>query len=286
MRQLAIPNSFTKRESDSLTRYFRDIDKIAMINMSEEVELCRLISMGDPAAATKLVLANLRFVISVAKQHQTKGLTLNDLINEGNLGLIRAAKKFDHTRGFRFVSFAVWWIREAMLKAIEDHTRFIHIPMNKVCLLNQYLRICSELEQKDSRSPSMEDAAKALGTEVWRLEELLVKTQATTSLDRPVNSETDMVLSDLIHHEDDCPDKSLMDESVRWEISKALENLDIRERKIINLYFGLNGEPLTRLDEIAQVVRLSSKQTGRIKDRAIQKLRESKHVHRLKSCFI
>lgn len=148
MRQLAIPNSFTKRESDSLTRYFRDIDKIAMINMSEEVELCRLISMGDSAAATKLVLANLRFVISVAKQHQTKGLTLNDLISEGNLGLIRAAKKFDHTRGFRFISFAVWWIREAMLKAIEDHTRFIHIPMNQVCLLNQYLRICSELEQK------------------------------------------------------------------------------------------------------------------------------------------
>ncbi|WEA01787.1 sigma-70 family RNA polymerase sigma factor [Mucilaginibacter sp. SJ] len=233
----------------------------------------------------KLVLSNLRFVISVAKKYQTKGISLSDLISEGNIGLITAACRFDHTRGFRFISYAVWWIRQAISTAVEEHTRLFHLPMNQVNMLNQYLKAVARKEQELHRPPSTQEIATEIGVDDHLLSELLQHTQISASLDHPINEEGSACLYDKIPHRDPQPDDSLLRESVATEISLAMRILDKREREILLLFFGLAGSPCCRLEDIAERLKLSVEHTRRVKETALGKLRHSPFAHQLRSCI-
>jgi len=285
MRQLVIDRNITVRDEASLDRYFNDIEKFGVLNPDEEYDLCKLVVAGDQRALSKLILSNLRFVITVAKKYQKKGISLSDLISEGNIGLIQAAYRFDNTRGFRFISYAVWWIRQAITSAIEEHTRLIHLPLNQLGTINRYQKVVARKEQELQRLPSVKEVAEEIGLEERVLSYLLNHVQASTSLDQPIGSDLQSSLYEVIPHGDEQPDEQLLKESMAAEITIAMKILSNRERELLMLFFGLDDGTARRLEEIAGQFQLSVEHTRRIKDAALAKLRHSPFAGHLKTCI-
>ena len=276
MRQLKITKSITNRESASLDKYLQEIGREELVSVSEEVELARKIRAGDHAALEKLTRANLRFVVSVAKQYQNQGLSLPDLINEGNLGLIRAAQKFDETRGFKFISYAVWWIRQSILQALAEQSRIVRLPLNQVGSLNKITKELSKFEQENERRPSAEELAERLGMPVDKVSDTLKVSGRHISVDAPFSESEDNSLLDVLTN-DDSPmaDQSLNQESLSREIDRALKQLYEREREIIKMFFGI-GYPEMTLEEIGERFDLTRERVRQIKEKAIKRLKGSK----------
>jgi RNA polymerase primary sigma factor len=274
MRQLKIAKLITNRDSQSIDKYLADISKEGMINAEEETELAQKIRAGDAQALEKLIVSNLRFVVSVAKQYQNQGLTLSDLINEGNLGLIKAAKRFDETRGFKFISYAVWWIRQSIVQAVAVNSRMIRLPLNKVTAVNKIRRAGGRLEQIFEREPSLEEIAEDLE---MREEEVKAAWNASArhlSTDSTISSSEDMTLMDVLVNKDSPqPDNFLMATSLSMEIKRALSSLSPRESDTIILFYGIGLEHPFTLDEIAQRHSLTRERVRQIKDKAIRRLR-------------
>ena len=276
MRQLKITKSITNRESASLDKYLQEIGREELISVSEEVELAQRIRKGDHAALEKLTRANLRFVVSVAKQYQNQGLSLPDLINEGNLGLIRAAQKFDETRGFKFISYAVWWIRQSILQALAEQSRIVRLPLNQVGSLNKITKELSKFEQENERRPSPEELAERLGMPVDKISDTLKVSGRHISVDAPFVDGEDNSLLDVLPN-DDSPmaDQSLNQESLSKEVDRALKQLYDREREIIKMFFGI-GYPEMTLEEIGDKFDLTRERVRQIKEKAIKRLKGSK----------
>lgn len=284
MRQLKITKSITNRGEDSLNRYLQEVATEERISSDEEVELSQRIKMGDREALNKLVTANLRFVISVAKQYQNRGLSLPDLINEGNLGLIEAAERFDETRGFKFISFAVWWIRQSIIIAIIEQSRIVRIPLNKVDALNKIGKAVSIFENEHERSPSSEELADKLNFSVKKVNEALRCSRKTSSLDEPlfVKEDTNFTLLDVTSNGVNS-DHRLINESLSFDIKKTLDTIRDREAEIIRMFFGIGfSEPMT-LEEISEALYMTKENVRLLKDKAIRKLRSPGRSKRLKS---
>lgn len=280
MRQLKITKQVTNRETASLDKYLQEIGKVDLITADEEVELAQLIKAGDQRALEKLTKANLRFVVSVAKQYQNQGLTLPDLINEGNLGLIKAAKRFDETRGFKFISYAVWWIRQSILQALAEQSRIVRLPLNKIGSINKINKMYAFLEQENERPPSAEEIAKKLDMTVNDVKESMKNSGRHVSMDAPLIEGEDSNLYDVLNSgESPNPDKKLLHESLKIEINRALETLTPREADVVKLYFGLaEHQPMT-LEEIGETFDLTRERVRQIKEKAIRRL---KHTSRSK----
>ena len=284
MRQLKISKQFTNRESKSLDKYLNEISKVSMIDAQEEVELARRIREGDQVALERLVNANLRFVVSVSKQYQNQGLTLGDLINEGNLGLIKAAKRFDETRGFKFISYAVWWIRQSILQALAEQSRIVRLPLNRVGSLNKISKTFSELEQKFEREPSPEELAEVLEISTGEVVDTLKISGRHVSMDAPfVQGEENSLLDVLENDSEDKPDSGLINDSLRREVQRALSTLTQREADVVTLYFGLNGEHAMTLEEIGEKFNLTRERVRQIKEKAIRRLRHTSRSKALKT---
>jgi RNA polymerase primary sigma factor len=280
MRQLKISQSITNRESASLQQYFSDIAKIPMVTPQEEVILTQKIRQGDQAALERLTSANLRFVVSVAKQYESSGLTLGDLINEGNLGLIKAAKRFDETKGFKFISYAVWWIRQSILQAINDHARMVRLPANKVGDLSKISKASSELEQHLERAATVEEIAEILEVTVEKVAGTLASGSRHISVDAPFSSEEENTLLDVLQNPEASTDKYIMDDSLRTEISRSLTMLEKRDREIVELFFGLGGSQPLSLEEIGEKYNLTRERVRQIKDKALARLRHSDRAYK------
>ena len=280
MRQLKITKQVTNRETASLDKYLQEIGKVDLITAEEEVELAQRIKKGDQFALEKLTKANLRFVVSVAKQYQNQGLTLPDLINEGNLGLIKAAQRFDETRGFKFISYAVWWIRQSILQALAEQSRIVRLPLNKIGSINKINKTYAFLEQSHERPPSAEEIANELDMTINDVKESMKNSGRHVSMDAPLVEGEDSNLYDVLRSgESPNPDKELIHESLRTEIVRALETLTPREADVIKLYFGLgNHHPMT-LEEIGETFDLTRERVRQIKEKAIRRL---KHTSRSK----
>ncbi|MBD5330059.1 MAG: sigma-70 family RNA polymerase sigma factor [Bacteroides sp.] len=276
MRQLKITKSITNRESASLDKYLQEIGREELISVSEEVELAQRIKKGDRAALEKLTKANLRFVVSVAKQYQNQGLSLPDLINEGNLGLIRAAQKFDETRGFKFISYAVWWIRQSILQALAEQSRIVRLPLNQVGSLNKITKELSKFEQENERRPSSEELAARLDMPEDKVTETLKVSGRHISVDAPFVDGEDNSLLDVIPN-DDSPmaDSNLNQESLSKEVDRALKQLYDREREILKMFFGIGCQEMT-LEEIGQKFDLTRERVRQIKEKAIRRLKGQK----------
>ncbi len=283
MRQLKISKSITNRESASLDKYLQEISKYDLISVDEEVELARRIKKGDKEAMEKLIRANLRFVVSVAKQYQNQGLSLPDLINEGNLGLIKAAEKFDETRGFKFISYAVWWIRQSIMQAINEQSRIVRLPLNQVSSLTKYKKAIQEFEQKYHRKPTEEELADLLETTEEKIKKTASASGKAVSVDAPFVEDEDNTLLDVLVNED-APkaDDALMRESLRIEIERALATLTEREREIIKLSFGIGTEPIS-LEEIGERYGLTRERVRQIREKALKKLRNTSRSKILKA---
>lgn len=283
MKQLKIVKQITNRESQSLEKYFQEISKVDMITADEEAELARRIREGDKAALEKLTKANLRFVVSVAKQYQNGSMTLGDLINEGNLGLIKAAEKFDETRGFKFISYAVWWIRQSIMQALAEHSRIVRLPMNRVSSLNKISKTFSELEQKFQRDPLAEELADVLEVTEQEVENNMKISNKKVSMDAPfINGEGNSLLDVMEDEQTDSTDSILMHDSLRKEVQMALSTLSSRESEVISSYYGLNGsQPLT-LEEIGDRYGLTRERVRQIKEKATKRLRYSSASNGLK----
>lgn len=280
MRQLKITKQVTNRETASLDKYLQEIGKVDLITADEEVELAQRIKAGDQVALEKLTKANLRFVVSVAKQYQNQGLTLPDLINEGNLGLIKAAQRFDETRGFKFISYAVWWIRQSILQALAEQSRIVRLPLNKIGSINKINKTFAFLEQAHERPPSAEEIAKELDMTVEDVKQSLKNSGRHVSMDAPLIDGEDSNLYDVLRSgESPNPDKDLLHESLRTEIERALETLTPREADVIRLYFGLAGQHSMTLEEIGETFDLTRERVRQIKEKAIRRL---KHTSRSK----
>jgi RNA polymerase primary sigma factor len=280
MRQLKITKLVTNRETASLDKYLQEIGKVDLITAEEEVELAQRIKAGDQIALEKLTKANLRFVVSVAKQYQNQGLTLPDLINEGNLGLIKAAKRFDETRGFKFISYAVWWIRQSILQALAEQSRIVRLPLNKIGSINKINKTYAYLEQAHERMPSAEEIAKELDMTVSDVKESMKNTGRHVSMDAPLVEGEDSNLYDVLRSgESPNPDRQLLHESLRTEISRALETLTPREADVVRLYFGLGNQHPMTLEEIGETFDLTRERVRQIKEKAIRRL---KHTSRSK----
>ena len=276
MRQLKIAKQVTNRESKSLDKYLQDISKIDLITAEEEVELAQKIKRGDQRALEKLVNANLRFVVSVAKQYQNQGLTLPDLINEGNFGLVKAAQRFDETRGFKFISYAVWWIRQSILQALAEQSRVVRLPLNKIGSINKINKTFSYLEQAHERPPSAEEIAEELGLSVSEVEQSLKNAGKHISMDAPFAEGEDSNLYDVISaSETPMPDTELVKESIREEIGRVLETLSEREADVVKLYYGIGQSTTMTLDEIGNTFDLTRERVRQIREKAIRKLRKS-----------
>jgi RNA polymerase primary sigma factor len=276
MRQLKIAKQVTNRESKSLDKYLQDISKIDLITAEEEVELAQKIKKGDQRALEKLVNANLRFVVSVAKQYQNQGLTLPDLINEGNFGLVKAAKRFDETRGFKFISYAVWWIRQSILQALAEQSRVVRLPLNKIGSINKINKTFSYLEQAHERPPSAEEIAEELDLSVSEVKQSLKNAGKHISMDAPFAEGEDSNLYDVISaSETPMPDTELVKESIREEIGRVLETLSEREADIVKLYYGIGQSSTMTLDEIGNTFDLTRERVRQIREKAIRKLRKS-----------
>jgi RNA polymerase primary sigma factor len=280
MRQLKITKQVTNRETASLDKYLQEIGKVDLITADEEVELAQLIKAGDQLALEKLTKANLRFVVSVAKQYQNQGLTLPDLINEGNLGLIKAAKRFDETRGFKFISYAVWWIRQSILQALAEQSRIVRLPLNKIGSINKINKMYAFLEQENERPPSAEEIAKKLDMTVNDVKESMKNSGRHVSMDAPLIEGEDSNLYDVLNSgESPNPDRQLLHESLRIEINRALETLTPREADVVKLYFGLGEHQPMTLEEIGETFDLTRERVRQIKEKAIRRL---KHTSRSK----
>ena len=283
MRQLKISKQITNRESQSLDKYLQEIGKVDLLTPDEEVELAKRIKEGDQIALEKLTKANLRFVVSVAKQYQNQGLSLGDLINEGNLGLIKAAQRFDETRGFKFISYAVWWIRQSILQALEEQSRIVRLPLNRVGSLNKISKTFSELEQKFEREPSPEELAEVLDVTTAEVVDTMKISGRHVSMDAPfVQGEENSLLDVLENDSEETPDSGLMNDSLRREVQRALSTLTQREADVITLYFGLNGEHSMTLEEIGEKFNLTRERVRQIKEKAIRRLRHTSRSKALK----
>ncbi len=285
MRQLKITKSITNRESQSLEKYLQEIGKVDLITPEEEVQLAIKIKQGDQRALEKLTKANLRFVVSVAKQYQNQGLSLSDLINEGNLGLIKAAQRFDETRGFKFISYAVWWIRQSILQALAEQSRIVRLPLNKVGLSNKISKAYSQLEQEYEREPSTEELAELLDIGTEEIETTLGVAARHVSVDAPfVDSEDNTLLDVLENPNSDSADSELEHyDSLRFEIERSLSTLTDRQRDVIKLYFGIGVEHPMSLEDIGEKFSLTRERVRQIKDKAITKLRTATRCQLLKS---
>jgi len=282
MRQLKITQSITNRESASLNKYLQEIAKEELITAEEEVELAQRIKMGDHAALEKLTKANLRFVVSVAKQYQNQGLSLPDLINEGNLGLIRAGQKFDETRGFKFISYAVWWIRQSITQALVEQSRIVRLPLNQVGSLTKINRAFAKFEQEHERKPSPEELAEILELPADKVADTLRVSGRHVSVDAPfVDGEDNSLLDVLVNNDSPNADRALMMESLGKEIHRALETLTERETDIIRLYFGIGYQEMTQ-EEIAERFGLTRERVRQIKEKAIRRLRHTSRSKLLK----
>jgi RNA polymerase primary sigma factor len=283
MRQLKISKQITNRESQSLDKYLQEIGKVDLLTPDEEVELAKRIKEGDQIALEKLTKANLRFVVSVAKQYQNQGLSLGDLINEGNLGLIKAAQRFDETRGFKFISYAVWWIRQSILQALAEQSRIVRLPLNRVGSLNKISKTFSELEQKYEREPSPEELAEVLQVTTAEVVDTMKISGRHVSMDAPfVQGEENSLLDVLENDSEETPDSGLMTDSLRREVQRALSTLTQRESDVITLYFGLNGEHAMTLEEIGEKFNLTRERVRQIKEKAIRRLRHTSRSKALK----
>ena len=283
MRQLKITKSITNRESASLDKYLQEIGKEDLITVEEEVELAQRIRKGDQRALEKLTRANLRFVVSVAKQYQNQGLSLPDLINEGNLGLIKAAEKFDETRGFKFISYAVWWIRQSILQALAEQSRIVRLPLNQVGSLNKINKAFSRFEQEHERRPSPEELAETLDLPAEKVADTLRVSGRHISVDSPfVEGEDNSLLDVLVNDDSPVADKTLINESLSTEVERALATLTERERDIIRLFFGINCQEMT-LEEIGEKFGLTRERVRQIKEKAIRRLRHSSRSKLLKT---
>ncbi len=284
MRQLKITKQVTNRETASLDKYLQEIGKVDLITADEEVELAQRIKAGDKQALEKLVQSNLRFVVSVAKQYQNQGLSLPDLINEGNLGLIKAAKRFDETRGFKFISYAVWWIRQSILQALAEQSRIVRLPLNKIGSINKINKMFAKLEQANERPPSPEELAEALDMSINDVKISLKNAGRHISMDAPLVEGEESNLYDVLRSgESPSPDKTLMLESLRTEIERALNTLTPREADVVKLYFGLNGSHMMTLEEIGETFDLTRERVRQIKEKAIRRLKHTSRSKILKS---
>ncbi len=271
-------------EDKSLDLYLREIGETPLINAAEEVELAKRIKQGDQWALEKLTKANLRFVVSVAKQYQNQGLSLADLINEGNIGLIKAAKRFDETRGFKFISYAVWWIRQAILQSLAEQSRIVRLPLNRVGTLHKIGKISSSLQQEFGRDPSAKEIAKKLSLTEGEVSDTLKISNSHLSLDAPFSVSEDNSLIDILEDEEQpSPDESLLSDSMRMEIEKALNTLSPREALVINLYFGLNHQKPLTLEEIGARFSLTRERVRQIKEKAIRRLRHASRSKTLRA---
>ncbi|HAB51976.1 MAG: RNA polymerase subunit sigma [Ignavibacteria bacterium RIFOXYB2_FULL_35_12] len=281
---MKIVKQFTNRENQSLDKYLQEIGKINLLTTEQEIELAIRIRKGEQAALEHLAKANLRFVVSVAKQYQNQGLSLGDLINEGNLGLLKAAKRFDETRGFKFISYAVWWIRQSILQSLAEQSRIVRLPLNRVGALNKIGKAYSNLEQEFEREPSADELAKELDMDASEIADTLKISGRHVSMDAPFthgeeNSLLDVIQSDL----QPSPDHLLMDESLREEIERALSTLSEREAEVIKLYFGLDKENSLTLEEIGERFNLTRERVRQIKEKAIRRLRHTSRSKNLKA---
>ena len=283
MRQLKITKSITNRESASLDKYLQEIGHEEMISIEEEVELAQRIRKGDRKALERLTKANLRFVVSVAKQYQNQGLSLADLINEGNVGLIKAAEKFDETRGFKFISYAVWWIRQSILQAIAEQSRIIRLPLNQVSSVNKINKVLNKFEQENERRPSIDEIAQDTDIPEEKIIEAFKVNTHHISVDAPFHDDDESSLLDVIPN-DAIPstDKSLVEESLRAEIGRVLDILEDREKKVIEAYFGINQREMT-LEEIGSKYGLTRERVRQIKEKAIRRLRQQTNSKILKA---
>jgi RNA polymerase primary sigma factor len=283
MRQLKITKSITNRESESLEKYLQEIGKEEMISIEEEVELAQRIRKGDRKALERLTRANLRFVVSVAKQYQNQGLSLSDLINEGNLGLIKAAEKFDETRGFKFISYAVWWIRQSILQAIAEQSRIVRLPLNQVGSVNKINRMLSKFEQENERRPSVEEISQEINLPEEKVDEAMSANTRHVSVDAPfADGDEGSLLDILVNESSPMADRQLVMESLQAEIKQALRILNERERNVIEAFFGINGPELT-LEEIGEKYGLTRERVRQIKEKAIRRLREGTKNKMLKA---
>ena len=283
MRQLKISQSITNRETASLEQYLSDIAKIPMVTAQEEVILTQKIREGDQAALERLTTANLRFVVSVAKQYQSSGLTLGDLINEGNVGLVKAAKRFDETKGFKFISYAVWWIRQSIMAAIGDQSRMVRLPLNQVSDIAKIAKASSKLEQVFERQPTPEEIAEELETTVEKVSNSMSNAGKHISYDSPFSSEEENTLLDVLQSPEPGTDKDMMVESLSIEVSNCMRGLIDKEKEVLELFFGLGKQRAHSLEEIGEKYQLTREWVRQIKDKALSRLRDNSRTRVLRS---
>lgn len=284
MRQLKITKQVTNRETRSLDKYLQDIGKIGLVTAEEEVELTQRIKKGDQRALDTLVGANLRFVVSVAKQYQNQGLKLSDLINEGNIGLVKAAKRFDETRGFKFISYAVWWIRQSILQALSEQARVVRLPLNKIGSLNKINKVAARLEQDNQRMPTPEEIAGALDMTVSDVKNTMKNSGRHLSMDAPLKEGETSNLYDVLNvGESPKPDKKLINESLQIEIDRTLGTLPPREADVVKLYYGLGNSTAMSLSEIGEVFDLTRERVRQIKEKALRRLKNRSKMRVLKT---
>ncbi len=284
MRQLKITKQVTNRDTPSLDKYLQEIGRVDLISPEEEVILARKIKNGNSEALAKLVKANLRFVVSVAKQYQNQGMGLPDLINEGNLGLMKAAQRFDETRGFKFISYAVWWIRQAILQSLAEQARIVRLPVNKIGSINRINRAFARLEQEYEREPSSQEIGEMLEMIPEEVKESLRTNGRTVSMDAPISSEEETTMYDVMQSPDTpSPDRNLINESLAYEIERALSSLSPREAKVLKLYFGLGMKHPFTLEEIGEELKLTRERVRQIKEKAIKRIQFTTRCKILKS---
>ena len=284
MRQLKITKQVTNRETASLDKYLQEIGKVELITADEEVELAQRIRQGDRIALEKLTKANLRFVVSVSKQYQNQGLSLPDLINEGNLGLIKAAQRFDETRGFKFISYAVWWIRQSILQALAEQSRIVRLPLNKIGSINKINKTYAKLEQEFEREPNAEEIAEVLDLTEAEVKESMKNSGRHVSMDAPLVQDEDNNMYDVLKSDEVVtPETELLYESLRKEIDRAISTLTQREADVVRLYFGLNGSHPMTLEEIGEKFDLTRERVRQIKEKAIRRLKHTSRSKILKS---
>jgi RNA polymerase primary sigma factor len=284
MRQLKITKQVTNRETLSLDKYLHEIGKVDLLTADREVELAKRIRKGDQQALEELIKANLRFVVSVSKQYQNQGLSLPDLINEGNLGLIKAAQRFDETRGFKFISYAVWWIRQSILQALAEQARIVRLPLNKIGSINKINKTFSQLEQEFQREPTPDEVARLLELTPDVVEDAMKVSTHHVSMDAPLRDDDDNSMYDvMLNNESPSPDGGLIDNSLRKEIERTLQTLSEREADILRHYFGLNGYRQHTLEEIGDIFNLTRERVRQIKEKAIKKLKSNSRNKLLKT---
>jgi len=284
MRQLKITNKITARESLALDKYLSDIGKIDLLTPEEEADLARKIRAGDETALEKLTKSNLRFVVSVAKQYQNQGLSLSDLINEGNVGLMKAAKRFDETKGFKFISYAVWWIRQSILQSIVEYSRIVRLPLNKVGSYNKVNEAYMTFIQEYEREPTTEELAEALGITPKEVRDMSKGNSKHVSFDAPIKSDDgDSTMLDLTPDKSSTPDSVLLKQSLKVEVDEGLRMLTTRENEVLSAYYGLNGRQSMTLEEIGEMYGLTRERVRQIKERAIRRLRKSYNRNDLRS---